>query len=268
MDDITDIQAYYDKRVEQENGRLNLHQVERDITWCYLDKYLPLRGKILDIGAAAGVYTIPLAKRGYYVTAVDLSSKLIDLCKKRVIEEKLEKKVTCLVADARDLSDITDTDYDAVLLLGPLYHLVLKEDREKAIKEAHSRLKKGGVIFSAFISRYGIWGDIMKQAPKMITLQTDLQSILKRGRDSDNPAPEIHFRGYFAKVSEIAPLHKKIGFKKLVLAAVEPGRANDEIYNKLEGEIRQLWLDLLFAISTEESMLGATNHILYIGVKE
>src|SRR4030042_3746088 len=127
-DYISDIRAYYDNYPEHD--RLERHQLERDVTWRYLDKYLPPRGKILEIGAATGAYTIPLAKRGYSVTAVDLSPKLIEVCRKRVIEEGLEKKVTCLVADARDLSSVGNTLFDAVLIMGPLYHLVEEEDRK------------------------------------------------------------------------------------------------------------------------------------------
>jgi len=267
-DDISDIQAFYDRIVEQENERLERHPIERDITWRYLEKYLPPRGKILEIGAATGAYTIPLARRGYMITAVDLSPKLMDVCKKRIAEERLEKKVTCLVADARDLSCVPGSNFDAVLLMGPLYHLVLEEDRKTALKEAFNRLKPDGVIFSAFISRYGIWGDIMKKVPHMIEAQADVQSIFQRGRDSDNPSPEISFRAYFAKVSEAETLHQKAGFKTLVLAGVEPAGVDDESYKNLQGTRKQLWLDLLFSISTEESIIGASTHLLYIGVKE
>ncbi|OGO20758.1 MAG: hypothetical protein A2Z15_06030 [Chloroflexi bacterium RBG_16_50_11] len=269
VDDITDIQAYYDKRVEQEHGRLERHQQERDITWRYLDKYLPPRGKILDIGAATGAYAIPLAKRGYSVNAVDLAPNNIKTLKKRVSREMLEKKVTCFVADGRELKGVPGKDYNAVLLMGPLYHLVLKEDREKAVQEAFERLRPGGIIFSTFISRYGIWSDIMHKAPRMIELQADVRSIIRRGRDSDHPAPEIQFRAYFAKVPEILKMHKSAGFKKLVLAGVEPANTvADEAYCALKGEHRKLWLDLLFTISTEPSIIGASAHILYIGVKE
>jgi S-adenosylmethionine-dependent methyltransferase len=92
-DYISDIRAYYDKYPEYD--RLERHQMERDVTWRYLDKYLPPRGKILEIGAATGAYTILLAKRGYSVVAVDLSPRLLEICRKRVTEEGLQKKVTC-----------------------------------------------------------------------------------------------------------------------------------------------------------------------------
>jgi S-adenosylmethionine-dependent methyltransferase len=56
-DDVKDIQVFYDRAVEEENGRLERHQLERDITWRYLDKYLPPRGKILEVGAGTGAYS-------------------------------------------------------------------------------------------------------------------------------------------------------------------------------------------------------------------
>jgi S-adenosylmethionine-dependent methyltransferase len=267
LDDVSDIQAYYDACVEKENIRLERHQQERDITWRYLDKYLPKRGRILEIGAATGAYTIPLAKKGYSVTAVDLAPKNVEACKKRVAKEGLEKKVACFVADGRELKGVPGKNYDVVLLMGPLYHLWLKEDREEVVREAYRRLKKGGVVFSVFVSRYGIWGTLMTRLPHLIERQEDLRSIFKRGRDA--VVQRGDFRGYFATVKEVKPLHEKAGFKTLMLAGVEPANtAADEGYNVLEGERRKLWLDLLFSISTEKSIIGASDHLLYIGVKE
>jgi S-adenosylmethionine-dependent methyltransferase len=267
-DNISDIQAFYDGYADKEIDRLERHQLEHDITWRYLDKYLPARGKILEIGAATGTYTIPLAKRGYSVTAVDLSSKLLEVCRKRVAEEGLERKVTCLVADARDLSKVGNTLFDVVLMMGPLYHLVEEEDRKMALNEAYKRLKPGGRIFSAFVSRYGIWGNEMVKFPgNIITRQEDLRSVLKDGRDVDRTHTEGGFRAYFSNVMDITPLHEQAGFRTLALAGVEPAGVPDGIYTALQGETRKAWLDLLFSISAEKTVIGASCHILYIGEK-
>jgi S-adenosylmethionine-dependent methyltransferase len=266
-DDVRDIQAYYANCVEKENMRLERCQQERDITWRYLDKYLPKRGRILEIGAATGAYTIPLAKKRYLVTAVDFSSKLLEICSKRVVSEGVKNNVTCHVADARDLAVVTHKNFDAVLLMGPLYHLVLKEDREKALYEAYYRLKNGGIIFSTFVSRYGIWGNIMTRLPFLIDWPENARSVLSDGKDK--VVPEGGFRGYFATPQEIVPLHEQLGFKTLVLAGIEPaGTVANEGYNSLNEERKKLWLDLLFSISTEPSVIGASDHLLYIGVKE
>jgi S-adenosylmethionine-dependent methyltransferase len=266
-DDLSDIAAHYDGELERERSRLDRHQLEHDLTWRYLDQYLPTQGSILEVGAATGTYTLKLAKRGYSLTSVDLSATLLDECRVRLAGEGLEKQVRVAVADARDLSRITEKGFDAALLMGPLYHLVEKEDRMMALRQVSDRLREGGIIFSTFISRYGIMGDVMKVMPYWVEDQTEVQFLLAHGRRPDH-YPRVGFRGYFPTVPEIAPLHEALGFETLVLAGVEPAiSADDDIYNRLEGEQRRLWLDLLYEISTDESTIGASRHLLYIGRK-
>lgn len=267
-DDVSDIAAYYNADPEREHCRLERHQLEYDLTWRYLNQYLPSQGSILEVGAATGRYTLELVKRGYKLTAVDLSAALIEECRQIIADEGLESQVRLVLADARDLGTVDETDFDAVLLMGPLYHLIEETDRKLALKESFERLRGGGILFSSFISRFGIMGDLIRNVPDWIEDQDEVQSLLARGRDPDR-FPRGGFRGYFARVSEIAPLHEAIGFETLTVAGVEPGiSADDESYNKLEAEQRQLWLDLFFEISRERSIIGASRHILYVGKKK
>jgi hypothetical protein len=107
----------------------------------------------------------------------------------------------------------------------------------------------------------------MKNDPGWIEDQRNARWLVERGRRPDNYPPG-GFRGYFARASEIAPLHEAIGFETLALVGVDPAiSADDESYNRLEGRQRQLWLDLLYEISAEGSILGASRHLLYIGIK-
>jgi S-adenosylmethionine-dependent methyltransferase len=267
IDDISDIAAFYNSAPEREHCRLEQHQLEYDLTWRYLNQYLPAQGSILEIGAATGRYTLELAKQGYTITAVDLSAALIEECKKRIAAEGLERQVRLVVADARDLGQVAERGFDAALLMGPLYHLIEEADRKAALKEAFERLREGGILFSSFLSRFGVIGDLLKNVPGWIEEQAEVQSLLARGRRPDD-FPRGGFRGYFARTSEIAPLHEAIGFETLTVAGVEPAiSADDESYNTLSGKQRQLWLDLLYDMSTERSILGASRHLLYIGRK-
>ena len=267
-DDVSDISAYYNSDPDREHDRLARHQLEYDLTWRYLDQYLPARGSVLEIGAATGRYTLELARRGYAVTAVDLSAALIHSARQRLAAADLDGQVRFVVADARDLSQVTEREFDAVLLMGPLYHLVEAADRQTALHQAFDHLRAGGLIFSAFISRLGIMGDLIKNDPDWIEEdQAEVQGIITRGRRADDTR-RGGFRGYFALVSEIAPLHEAVGFKTLIVAGVEPViSADDESYNKLEGKQRQLWLDMLHKLSTEPSIIGASRHLLCIGRK-
>lgn len=268
IDDISDIAASYNNDPQREHNRLERHQLEYELTWRYLNQYLPRQGSILEVGAATGRYTLGLAKQGYRVTAVELSAGLLEECRKNVTGAGLERQVRFVLADARDLREVTQRDFDAVLLMGPLYHLVEEADRKAALGQASDRLRASGILFSTFISRYGILGDLLRKLPDWIEERADVRSVLERGRDPED-YPRGGFRGYFARVSEIASLHEELGFETLALAGVEPAiSADDESYNKLEGKQRQLWLDLLHEISTEKSILGASRHLLYVGRKK
>jgi len=267
MDDVSDIAEYYNNDPERECARLEEHRLEHDLTWRFLDQYLPARGTILEIGAATGRYTVALARRGYTVTAVDLSAALLERCRQVLAEAGLERQVRLLVADARDLGRVTEREFDAVLLMGPLYHLVVEADRKMALRQAFGRLREGGVIFSSFISRFGVIGDLLKNLPDWIERQAEVEWLLEKGRRPDDQ-PRGGFRGYFARAPEIAPLHEALGFETMAVAGIEPAiSADDESYNRLEGEQRRLWLDLLYEMTTEATSIGASRHLLYIGRK-
>ncbi len=268
IDDVSDIATYYNNDPEREHHRLEKHQLEYDLTWRYLDQYLPPQGSILEIGAATGRYTLQLANRGYSLTAVDMSAELVEACRKSIVQEGLQKQVRLIVADARDLGELIEEEFDAVLIMGPLYHLIEESDRRAALQEAFDRMREGGIIFSSFISRFGIMGDLLKDLPDWIEERVEVRSLLERGKRPDD-APRGGFRGYFALFSEIAPLHEAIGFDTIAVAGVEPViSADDESYNKLQGKQRKLWLDLFYKLSTEKSILGASRHLLYIGKKK
>ncbi len=268
-DDISDIAAYYDKNAQEEHRRLEEHQLEYDLTWRFLEAYLPPSGEILEIGAGTGRYTLGLVQRGYTVTVVEISRANLDACREYLAEAGRQDRAKYILGDARDLSDVPDKEYDAVLLMGPLYHLVLESDRRMAVREAYAHLGPDGMIFSSLISRFGIWGNILKNFPKAIEFKDQIRYVLDEGRDHPD-WEQGGFRAYGATINEIAPLHEDIGFETINLVGMEPAISandDDERYNKLEGERRRLWLDLLYEISVEPSIVGASRHLLYIGRK-
>lgn len=268
IDDVSDIAAYYNADPDREDSRLDRHQLERDITWRFLERYLPAQGRILEVGAASGAYTLELARRGYSLTAVDLSAALLGTCRQKLVRAGLEQRVQLVEADARDLSAVTQNDFDAALIMGPLYHLIHAAERRAVLQQACARLRSGGVLFSAFISRLGILGDLMRDVPGWIEDQAGVRSLLAAGMRPEDQ-PRGGFRGYFAHAEELAPLHEALGLETLAVVGVEPAiSADDESYNRLEGERRRLWLDLLVEVSGEPSILNASRHLLYIGRKK
>ena len=267
-DNIDDIADFYNQDPQREHNRLDEHQLEFDLTWRFLEAFLPTKGEILEIGAGTGRYTLGLVERGYTVTAVDLAEKNLEVCKDYLTQAGYENKVQFILGDARFLHGVPKKEFDAVLMMGPLYQLVEESDRQMALQEAHARLRPGGVIFSAFISRYGCWGLVIKNIPQLIEYKEEILSVLSRGTDSDD-WPRGGFRAYYATVAEIAPLQESTGFETLKIVGIEPCiSADDESYNNLTGEWRKLFLDLFYEISDEPSIIGASRHLLYIGRKK
>lgn len=133
-----------------EDGRLasRYGSVESLTTMRYIEKYLRPGDRILEIGAATGRYSHALARQGYTVDAVELVEHNIEIFRRNTSPGE---NISITQGNALDLSAFPDNQYDITLLLGPLYHLYSKADKQKAIGEAIRVTKQGGVIFAAYV---------------------------------------------------------------------------------------------------------------------
>ena len=88
----------------------------------------PPPARILDVGGGPGRYALDLQAAGYVV-------ELVDVLEAHVAQAKSAGVKLATVGDAREL-ELADAATDAVLLLGPLYHLTERSDRVQAWTEA------------------------------------------------------------------------------------------------------------------------------------
>ena len=132
-----------DQRLVPKHG-----SVEFLTTMRYIEKYICPGNRVLEIGAGTGRYSHALARQGYSVDGVELVKHNIDVFRKNTLPEE---NITIRQGNALDLSAFPDDTYDITLLLGPLYHLYSKEDKEQAICEAVRVTKQGGIIFAAYV---------------------------------------------------------------------------------------------------------------------
>src|SRR5271165_3475678 len=143
-------------RQVQESRRLlgGVGELERDRTQDILKRHLTAApATVFDVGGAAGIHALWLARQGYTVHLFDPVPHHVEQALTASREQAEHPIASCSVADARDI-DRPDGSADAVLLLGPLYHLIHRADRLKALKEARRVLKPGGAVFVATISRF------------------------------------------------------------------------------------------------------------------
>ena len=152
------VRAYYASFGEREWARLEDPEdgaVEFAVTCHTLATYLPRDARSLDIGGGPGRYTIWLAQRGHRVTLADLSPELLSIARTKISQAGAGAMVEEVVeADARDLSHWADDSFDAVLSLGPFYHLPDPDDRILAASELRRVLRVVGTAFVALMPRY------------------------------------------------------------------------------------------------------------------
>jgi ubiquinone/menaquinone biosynthesis C-methylase UbiE len=97
-------------------------------------------GKALDICCGAGSNAVYLAKKGFTVTGIDISSKAIEYAKEKA--EKANVKVKLMVQNFLELP-FKDEEFDFVFDMGCFHHVEV-DDRNIFIKVVRRVLKKGG----------------------------------------------------------------------------------------------------------------------------
>ncbi|MCD2493745.1 class I SAM-dependent methyltransferase [Lacrimispora sp. NSJ-141] len=132
-----------DSRLESKHG-----SVEFLTTMHYIADYIKPGDRVLEIGAGTGRYSHALARQGYKVDAVELVEHNIEIFRRNT---QPNETISVVQGNALDLSIFPDNKYDITLLLGPLYHLYSKEDKQQALREAIRVTKPGGVIFAAYV---------------------------------------------------------------------------------------------------------------------
>src|SRR5439155_7922338 len=99
-----------------------------------LQRFLPPPpARVLDVGGGPGRYATWLAESGYGVHPVDPVPLHVEQA--TATARSLPNPFTVTAGDARRL-DGEDGAFDAVLLLGPLYHLTERADRLPALDES------------------------------------------------------------------------------------------------------------------------------------
>ena len=248
-----------------EAGRLDKPRgtVEFLRTMEILSRFLPPPpARVLDVGGGPGRYALALQEAGYDVDLIDALESHVDQARTSGVK-------TASVGDARKLQ-IADSSVDAVVLLGPLYHLTERRDRVLAWSEAARVVRPGGVVVGAAISRFaslidGLNRGLMADPGFVAIVEEDLRS----GQHRNPEQREKWFTtAYFHHPDELVPEMMEGGLVPELVAAVE-GPAQTvgiDLGDWLEdAHRREILLTFLSKVETEPAIIGATGHILAVG---
>ncbi|MDF2629578.1 MAG: Methyltransferase type 11 [Symbiobacteriaceae bacterium] len=262
---MSKVQQFYDKSAEYEWNRLERHRMEAAVTMRALAEYLPpAPATVLDIGGGPGRYAIALAKQGYRPTLFDLTPNLLAFARVKAAEEGVE--LTDIICGNALHLPFPDASFDAVLLMGPLYHLLEEADRRQAVQEAFRVLKPGGICVAAFIGRYASFRDAAKGYPNWIVENPESpERIFRTGVHVAGPASGFT-DAYFMHPTDVRPLMEGGGFAFLDLMGVESLVDHlEEQVNMLTGEAWDAWVDLSYRAGKDPSLHGASSHLLWVG---
>jgi len=258
---IEQIEKYYENY--EEEGRLSVTksgQVEFLTTMRYIEKYLVPNSKVLEIGAATGLYSRTIADMGYKVEALELVEHNIQIFKEAMTPEQ---DITITQGNALDLSMYDDNQFDITLLFGPLYHLYTDEDKHKALSEAIRVTKPGGVMFAAYCISDGSIVDTGFQRQSF-----DIKDYIERGKINPDTFDT------FSEPEDIFELVRKQDIDRL-MADYETERLHyvgtdmltklmRDTIDAMDDETFALYLRYHYAICEREDMVGVTHHSLDI----
>lgn len=266
------IEQYYAEFAEQERLNSGMGQLEFERTKRILCRFLAAApAVIVDVGGGAGPYSFWLAELGYETHLIDYSERLVELCRGRILANPQGPRPrSAEVGDARSLPQ-ADASCDAVLMFGPLYHLVERTDRVRAVREACRILKPGGFVFAATISRFAsliaaLCEGLLHDATFVSIVEADLETGRHR-----NPTDNISFftDAFFHRNGEIRAELEEGGFSLVAQVPIEGlgcvAKDVDSIWAELHS--REVLLKMLERTATIEEISGLSYHVITVGQK-
>lgn len=257
-----EILAYYERGGENTRLREGTGRLEFWRTQDILRRLLPeAPARVLDVGGGTGIHAEWLAgEDGHEVEVVDPVPMHVERSGRL-------PGVTARLGDARALP-AEDAAYDAVLFLGPLYHLPERPDRVRALAEARRAVRPGGVVVAATINRFAGLNDTLLQGNYFIPERRErIDAVSVDGRHSRSSADPDFTTAYFAHPAEAPDEFTEAGL-------APEGQYGVEGVAWLMGGVEE-WLDdpqrreaVLAAtrrIESEPSLLGASGHVLTAG---
>ena len=110
--EVNKYEKFWDKMSHSEEIDLDDERINRLLRFKAVRRHLPGVHKILDVGAATGAYSIPLARMGFDVVHLDLSDEMIKAAKEKAAGLS---NIRFIKHDASCLDIFSDNEFDLVL---------------------------------------------------------------------------------------------------------------------------------------------------------
>ncbi|MGH9245309.1 MAG: class I SAM-dependent methyltransferase [Acidimicrobiales bacterium] len=262
--DLDAVVSHYEASEEEERLAGGIRELELVRTKEILRRHLPAPPtRILDVGGGTGVHAAWLLDDGYDVHLIDITPRHVERARRQLGERGL----TAEVGDARRLA-VSDRSFDAVLVLGPLYHLIESADRVAALEEARRVVRPGGLVAVAAISRFAsLFDGLVREFLFDPEFREIVHRDLAQGRHV-NPANRPHWftTAYFHRPEELQAEIAAAGLELAELVGVEglAGWLPRLEARWAEDADREVILDATRVIEAEPALIGLSAHLLAV----
>lgn len=264
----SEILGHYAEGLERDRLFEGRCQLERVRTQELLARHLPSPpAVILDVGGGPGVYARWLANQGYEVHLVDPVPLHVEQAASRR-DAGSRPLASVHVGEARQL-ERPSMSVDAVLLMGPLYHLTDHADRLRALREARRVVRRGGLVFAVGISRFtslldGVSAGFLNDPTFARIVAQDLRDGQHRNPDNH---PDYFTTAFFHHPDELRAEVRDAGWSIVEMVGLEglgwwmPREFADWWDDETR---RERLLAAVRAVEREPSLLGLGPHLMVV----
>ena len=145
-------EQYDQVRFTSYGGRL-FDRIEKGMLLSSIPQGRDLR--ILECGTGTGRFAAELGRRGYKLTATDVSPGMLEQTRRRIQEEGLADRVDVRHGDIYNL-EYDDASFDFVFTIRVLNQLANNADKRRAIEEMVRVLAPGGLLLFDIVNRWSL----------------------------------------------------------------------------------------------------------------
>jgi SAM-dependent methyltransferase len=207
-----------------------------------------------------------LTKLGHKVTLSDISKGELELAAEnaKAANLTLEAIICTDILKLRELAFSQEDKFDVVLLLGPLYHLLAREERIAALSACAALTKPNGMVFASFITRFGHLRDVARRDPGRLAHEAEFYKEYLENGKYDRRKDCFSHHTHPVEVRELFRGIPELSVERLVACESFLGFASATCLNCLGEDGFQAWVEVALQFAGDPCVLGASEHILAV----
>lgn len=173
---------------------------------------LPIKS-ILELGCGTGIHAVGLAKDGFYVHGVDMSSEMLSLAKIRAEKEGCADSLTFVLGDARNFR--VEKNFDAII---SLFHVLSYQtndaDLDAMINTASCHLKQDGIfVFDFWYGPAVLWQRPASRVKKLSNKNVEITRFADSRLWDEANAVDVNYSIFIKdlvtnEINEINEIHR------------------------------------------------------------